>query len=521
MKTHTSNFKNNLIKFGRELDSKITYTQNGTQVELGSEELNSITPHYEGSILKSVMKQLDIDSNVEIPLKTILTYHFGVKVNGEYEYISYGNYIVNKVEKCEDTNSWLITCYDKMLYAMKDYDNNGITYPLTVRNYINAICNKIGLTFANSSSIFVNYNKQISTEYFLDTDGNSMSYTFRDVFDQLAEVTASTICINEETDELEIRYINDTDDTIDEEFLKDVNVNFGKKFGPVNTIVLSRSAGSDSIHYPSTLPTNPIEIVIEDNLIMNGNDRDTFMPDIYNKLNGLEYYMNDYSSFGICYYNLCDKYNVKVGNNIYPCIMLNDEVNITQGLEEMVYTDESKQEKPDYKNTSATDKAITQANIIVKKNEAQILEFTQALDAANNRLNSVEQKQTATDLTIDIISTNIDKTNGEVRAVTTNTGFTFDENGLNIKKSDTDYNTLIDNTGTYYKDGETIISMTNKDGFLAKDFRLQGQHYYSYNASNPSEPLASENYDFVDERIEIEVDGQTQYAYATFYNGEV
>lgn len=152
-------------------------------------------------------------------------------------------------------------------------------------------------------------------------------------------------------------------------------------------------------------------------------------------------------------------------------------------------------------------------------NEEGITERVQTIEDSDydSRINAVERKQTDTDLTIDIISTNIDRTSGEVRSVTTDTGFTFNENGLNIKKSDTDYNTLIDNTGTYYKDGETIISMTNKDGFLAKDFRLQGQHYYSYNATNPSEPLASENYDFVDERIEV--DGE--YAYATFYNGEV
>lgn len=227
MKTHTNNFKNNLIKFGRELDSKITYTQNGTQVELGVEDLNSITPHYEGGILKSVMKQLDIDSNVEIPLGTILTYQFGVKVGSGYEYINFGNYVVYKAEKQEDTDSWQITCYDKMLYAMKDYESLGVTYPITIRNYINALCNKIGLTFKNASGTFANYNKMIPNELYLDENGKSLGYTFRDVLDELAQVTASTICINETDDQLEIRYINNTNDTIDEEYLKDVNVNFG------------------------------------------------------------------------------------------------------------------------------------------------------------------------------------------------------------------------------------------------------------------------------------------------------
>ena len=121
---------------------------------------------------------------------------------------------------------------------------------------------------------------------------------------------------------------------------------------------------------------------------------------------------------------------------------------------------------------------------------------------------------------ITVLKNRFDK-DGNVSGVkTTENKYTFDDEGLKIKKSDTDYNTLIDNTGTYYKDGDTIISSTTKDGFLAKDFRLMGQHYYSYNGSNPSNLLSPSNYDFVDERIQLEVDGVTQYAYATFYNGE-
>ena len=86
MKARTSDYKNNVKLFGRELDSQITYTIDGVDYELGSEQLNSVTPHYEGAILKSVMRQLDIDSNVEIPLNTVINYQFGVKVNNSYEY---------------------------------------------------------------------------------------------------------------------------------------------------------------------------------------------------------------------------------------------------------------------------------------------------------------------------------------------------------------------------------------------------------------------------------------------------
>ena len=387
MKAHTSNLKNQIKTMGRELDSKISYTLNGVNVELGKEQLNSITPTYQGALLKSVMKELDIDSNVYIPEKTILNYQFGVKVNGEYEYINFGNYVVYKAEKQEDTNSYKLTCYDKMLYSMVDYEKMNITYPISIRDYIKAICDKLGLTFANASDTFANYDKQIQNELYLDEDENSLGYTFRDVLDELSQVTASCICING-NDELEIRYINDTNDTIDEEFLKDVNVKFGEKFGAVNTVVLSRSADSDNVYYPETLPENPYEFKISDNQIMNFNDRSDYLPDIYEKLNGLEFYINDFSSTGICYYELLDRYNVKIGDNTYSCIMLNDEINITQGLEENVFTEMPEETKTDYTKADKTDRKVNQTYIIANKQKGEIELVTREINSVKNDLSN-------------------------------------------------------------------------------------------------------------------------------------
>lgn len=188
MKTHTVNFKEQIKELGRELDSKITYTINGETIELGNEELNSVTPHYEASILKSVMKQLDLDSNVDIPLNTILNYQFGLKVNDEYEYLNFGNYIVYSSEKQEDTNSYKIICYDKMLWSMKSYEKFITTYPISINDYITALCEKLNLTFKNRYSEYANKNKIIPTELYLDANGNDIGYTYRDVFDELAQV---------------------------------------------------------------------------------------------------------------------------------------------------------------------------------------------------------------------------------------------------------------------------------------------------------------------------------------------
>lgn len=515
MKSVTNNYKTNIKTFGREFDSIITYEIDNEEIEIGNEDLNSISLNYEGGLLKSVMKQLVIDSNEEIPLNTIINFKFGLKIEDSFEYIDYGNFIVYEIEKQEDLRSWKIKCYDKMLYSMINYESMNITYPITIKNYISAICTKLGLTFANTNDTFANYNREINREIYLDTNNNSIGYTFRDVLDELAEVTASTICINN-NDELEIRYINNTNEGLDEESLKNINVNFGEKFGPVNVIVLSRSAGADNIYYPAELPENPCELKIEDNQIMNGNDRNDYMPDIYNQLNGLEYYVNDFASIGITYLELCDKYNITVDSKTYSCILFNDEINIKQGLEENIFTKNPDEDVTNYKYASTTDKKLNTAYIMAKKNESEIEAVSRTVDYNSNSINEVNAKLTSQDLKIDIISTNIDTESGNITEVTTTNGFTFNSNGLNVSSSNEGYNTQIDTQGTYYKDGNTILSQTTKDGTITKDLALYGTYYYGINDNVSIENFTKDDAMFV---AMLYNDNNNEQCFGHFYNG--
>ena len=222
MKAHTNRFKEEIGSNGRQLDSIITYQLNGVTQTLTSEQLNGVTPTFQGAILKSVMKQLDVDSNVDIPIGTSINYKFGVLVDGTFEYLNFGNYIVYSSEKQEDLESYKLICYDKLLFSMMDNQDLGVAYPISVRDYLKALCNKLGLQFKNENDNFVNYNRMIQKELYVGQE-----YTYRDILDELAQVTASTICLDE-NDKLELRYIsNNAVDTINEEYLKDINVNFG------------------------------------------------------------------------------------------------------------------------------------------------------------------------------------------------------------------------------------------------------------------------------------------------------
>lgn len=401
MRIHTENFKNNIKSFGRELDSILSYEIEGERTELGGEQLNSVTPSFQSNILKSAMRVLEIDSNVDIPSGTIVNYQLGSRIDeDEFDYINYGDYIVFSSEKQEDTNSFKIICYDFMLKSMVEYKElQGGMFPMTIRDYLVNICDDLGITFANGNETFANYDKEIKEDLY-----KNLGYTYRDILDELSQVTASTICIND-NNQLEIRYINETNDVIDEEFLKDINVNFGEKYGKINSIVLSRAGESDNVYLQDeeSIEENGLcELKIIDNQIMNFNDRSDYLPDILEQLDGLEYYINDFSSTGICYYDICDRYGVQIGDTIYSCVMFNDEQVISQGLEENVFTEMPNESETDYTKADKTDRRLNQAFIIVNKQNQTITALTKQVE---NIEESVEVLRADFDSNIVIVST--------------------------------------------------------------------------------------------------------------------
>ena len=449
MRAHTQKFKIQIKELGREIDSRITFGDN----VITSEEIFSVSPVINGEILKSSMKELDFESSVQVPLYTILTYEFGLKVNGEYEYLNYGNFIVHSSEYNEDTKTYQYTCYDVMLFSMKEYTTlqNG-TFPMTIRDYLTNLCLDCSLLFKNTNDTFPNYDKVIESDLYAN-----LGYTYRDIFDELSAVTASTIC-SDSNNLIEVRYITETNDTIDEEYLKDINVKFGEKYGPVNSIVLSRSAESDNIYLQDEESVNLnglCEIKIIDNQIMNNNDRSEYLPAILEKLNGLEYYLNDFTSTGILSYELCDRCSVKIGENTYNCVLFNDEVKISQGLTEDIYTDKPKESVTDYTKSDKTDRKINQAYLMVDKqnqtiegltskvydiqienenSNQEILEKFDGYTPLNQTLeleNSVKTLQTDTYTKTEI---NQKLTDGSVTMVQTTSGI-FDEDGLTIEKT--------------------------------------------------------------------------------------
>ena len=391
MKQVSSEYKNQIKQMGREIDSIITYynhykmitenghyilTENGVKinteqinsssyVEIGAEDTYSSKVITHGSLLKTMMREFDFEVRQEMNIGSIVNYKFGLKVNGTYEYIDLGNFIVQEKEYNEDTSTFSYKAYDMMLKSMIPYKDTA-TYPTTLYGLLNSVLEYCGIEIGVSE--FPNSERDI-----YDNPFSSMDITCRDALDFITEVTGCSSYIQDGT--FIINGPSDTNLTLYADSFKDTNVKFSKVYGPINSILFSRSEDLDIIEIKddASIEENGVtQIKIKDNPLLEDNDRSDYFEEMFGVLDGLTYSINDLSSVGITYLDYMDLFDVNIGDNTYNCLLLNDEINVEQGLEENIFTNEIEETEKEYMTSTLSDKEQKWANIYVKKEVGEI-----------------------------------------------------------------------------------------------------------------------------------------------------
>ena len=382
MKQVTNSFKNNIKKYGRQLDAIITFGN----TTISKEHINSIIPSFNTTLFKSVMQAIEIDSNIKIEKGTKINVKVGVGFNNSaYEYVEYNNYKTQDPKKQEDTESYKIIAYDRMIESMIDYDLQ-ITKKITVREYLIKIFERLNWSTTGIPDVFVNSEKKIDPSVHV-----GIGYTFRDVLDELATITGSFIFIKNSIPTL--AYITDTEEKIDEEYLSEDDVTIGSKY-IINSLVFSRAEESDNIYRKDDISIDEnglYEFKISDNQILSTNDRVDFIEDLFNYLKTIQFYIFDIKSPGIMWFELADMFNICVHGGEYPVILLNDEITVDQDLEERLYADEPYESETEYKYADETDKKINQTYIIVDKQNQKITQLVEENTEQSKKIAEVEQ----------------------------------------------------------------------------------------------------------------------------------
>lgn len=478
-------------RYGKQIAATVSVYDGSTLISTFKQEetddnvnsIISVNPHYDGALYSSVMREMDIELEGKHSFKGMsVQVSIGVKIpNGTYyDYINYGTYYVKESEYDVATDITKLECYDRMLQAMIPYDIT-VTYPITVINYLKTICTRLGWSLSDTN-ISCNKDAEIDSEKFDE------SYTFRDVLDQISQVIGGTLCFRNNSSYLYAVYPTERMitsgtttkiATIDESNLKSLTI--GKKYGPVNSLVLARTPQEDNVFMVdenqfdengNLLEGNVLcEVKFENNLIMDSH-RDDFIKPIFDIIKGTEFYTYELESFGIGYLNLGDIFVLKTSDGTeYRTIMLDDDLKVTQGMTEKASFTTPDVTETDYSAASKTDRLINQAMIKVDKQAGTITtlvskteDIKSTVDGLDTKLAKVEKSVEQT-VTAEAVETLINEkvTNGTTE-VTTTTGYKFDKDGLRVSKSDSDLSTVIDEDGMDVSNGTEKVLVADSTG---------------------------------------------------------
>lgn len=420
-------------------DNYISFTNEFKQFDesfmLGTTASNTIT--------------IEVPGNISIPTNVL------IKINNT----NYATMIVDSYEY-EDNNILKLNLVDKMVLLDFNYNAESIV-PCTIKQILQNICTQAGITLATNSFT----NDSLSVDYYDNT------ITARTYVSMIAELNGGFARINT-NGELELVKFSGTPTNVDIDTCEDFRIGEKHKIERVvfdNGLLKYETSNDETLE---TLYLNSQNVYI--------NEQTTFN-NIASEILNFEFYC---FSSGNCEINANvragDLINFTDGTNNYPTIA-QYSVSYMGGLNGgyELNINSKKQEETKIIGVSEQYKRL---KIEVDRNLNEIRQTVSETiygeDGINERLNTVETKQTSTERTINIISTNIDTTTGEVREVTTTTGFTFNADGMTIEDSQSNFKALHRNDGTYYKDGNNIVGQYTKDGSKQKDLELFGTYYY-------------------------------------------
>lgn len=461
-------FNEIIQKAGRRILKHVYYINNGITTSVSDDnvvevDFKTTTPLIGLSITEcDIILKEEIEGNIYVQVEARYQNNVATKTYGAFYLKEAPKYNASKKEYSHKT-------YNKILKSMVDYEPITMAYPCTVYNFFSELVSEIGYTTQIAS--LPNGSQEMASDIY-----EGINYTFKDVLEDI--LVANGILCYLDGNELKKAILGANTVTINDDILKNQNIDFGQHYGKINSIVLSRSADSDSVYLrdeESVEENGLCEFKISDNQLMNENNRSDYLPALLEQLDGIEYDIYDTELVGFGDLLPLQGITFSTGGKTFNSYAFSSEIKHTSGYKQAIFNELPEETVTDYKASSKTDKVINQVYIIARKQDGRIDEVVSQVNQTNNTLEEVRTSQTATERRIEVISNAIDE-NGNITEVTTTTGYTFNADGMTISGSGFEAQTT--SQGTYYKDGNTIVGQYTKEGSKQKDLELFGTYYY-------------------------------------------
>lgn len=308
----------------------------------------------------------------------------------------HGSFYIHDVEPVQEKVNIKLSCYDVKYKLDSPYDSSKYTFPMTLKQWRNAIFTNCGVIYDNSD--FPNCDLELKDEPYIGDNPSN-----RQVISQIAQAGASFV-ITDEEDKFYFRWFKNTNHNITD-WLELTTEK--ESTSAVNTVVLGRGDVEDNVYYPQVLPDNPKEIRIDNNYILDPqiegevDRRYSVIEPIYNQVNGFSFI-----PFNIRTQEVKNKLSIRLGdkvsyvdiwgNNLTSYVMtkkisyLGGEPTDDNNYEITLSAEEIKETSTEYSYASSVEDRLNKVEITTDKQNKKISAIVETQEEQSQKLAQIE-----------------------------------------------------------------------------------------------------------------------------------
>mgnify|MGYP004669493841 CR=1 FL=1 len=338
-------------------------------------------------------------------------------LKGKWLKTIHGSFYVYNVEPVQEKVNIKLSCYDIKYKLDTPYDSDKYTFPMTLKEWRNAIFTNCGVIYDDSD--FPNCDLNLNKEpYVGDNQSN------RQVISQIAQAGASFV-VTDNYDKFYFNWFNTIVHTVDDW----IELTTEKADTPlINVVVLGRGNVEDNVYYPETLPENKTELRIDNNYILDPQDnsetdrRHTVISPIYNRVSGFSFI-----PFSMKTQDVSNKLSINIGDKIsYVDIWGNSLTSYVMGkkitylggnptsddnYEIVLSAEEIKETSTDYSYGSTIENKLLKVERKADKQSGQIEDLIEVNDEFSRDISQLKLEQNS-------ISASVNKIVNTVRTIT-------------------------------------------------------------------------------------------------------
>lgn len=394
----------------------------------------------------------------------------------------FGSFYIYNVEPVQEKINIKLSCYDVKYKLDTEYDSSLYTWPLTLKEWRNAIFTNCNVLFDNSD--FPNSDLELDSEP--NIEGLK---TNRQVLCFIAQAGASWI-ETDETDKFYFKWFTNTTHNIDDWTSLTTEKTPTKS---INLVVLGRGDVEDIVYYPKTKPQNPIEFKIDNNYILDPQDvttdddlRETTIIPIYNRVNGFKFII-----YKLITMQVSNKLSIKLGDKIKYVDTWGNELESYVMKRKISYIGEDIDDDNNYQIELSAEaieetnsnlklgvdvvKKISELGVKVDKNNETIQILNKSINENSENLSEIMIKSDNIASTVSSIKENYDNSNSKIEVlekdVTRLQTDTYTKTEINTKLTDGSVTKVQTTSGTfdengmhYEKTGAKTSSTINQSG---------------------------------------------------------